>query len=263
MKIPESLTALKWGSFTPTHIITLIIALLIPIALHYLLRRRGERTQRTVLLLLSMIGPLALIYDIVVWGIPTTPLQYLPLHICSYNALLTPILVATKSKFLGNLLPLFSVGAAIALIVNSIQAEYSIFSLVFVLYYLSHTFGTCIPFLMISLGLVKTETRYILPCVFATVGIYTLSHFANLLINRYLALANILDYTGELIQVNYMFSIHPQGNPLLTMFWNIIPYQYFYMLMAVPIAAAYFVLMNIKNIIGRKRGKSSEKKRLV
>ena len=128
MNILNWLFDLKWGSFTPTHVISLVIAVLIPVGIHYALRKRKEKTQRTVLFILSMIGPVALAYDIIVWGIPTTPLQYLPLHICSYNALLTPILVATKNKLLGNLLPLFSVGAAIALLVNSIQAEYSIFS---------------------------------------------------------------------------------------------------------------------------------------
>lgn len=248
MNILNWLFDLKWGSFTPTHVISLVIAVLIPVGIHYALRKRKEKTQRTVLFILSMIGPVALAYDIIVWGIPTTPLQYLPLHICSYNALLTPILVATKNKLLGNLLPLFSVGAAIALLVNSIQAEYSIFSFVFLLYYLSHTFGACIPFLMFSLGHIKPETKYILPCVGATLGIYTVSHFANLAINKYLLEANVLDSLGEVIQVNYMFSVHPQGNPLLLLFWEIIPHSYFYMFMVLPIAAAYFTLMNIGNI---------------
>ena len=247
--MPNNLLELKWGSFTPTHLISLVIAVLIPIGIHFLLRNRSERTQITVLFIMSLLGPIALAYDIIVWGIPSTPLQYLPLHMCSYNALLTPVLVLTKNRFLGNLIPLFSVGAAIALVFNSIQAEYSIFSFVFLLYYLSHTFGASIPFLMFSLGHIKTHPKYILPSTAATLGIYTLSHFANLAINAYLESAGIVDYLGELIQVNYMFSIHPQGNPLLSLFWSIIPHSYFYMLVAIPIAAIYFVMMNLSHII--------------
>lgn len=245
----EKLLELKWGSFTPVHLISLVFSVLIPVGIHFLLRKRSERTQLTVLFILSLLGPFALAYDIIVWGIPSTPLQYLPLHMCSYNALLTPVLVLTRNKFLGNLLPLFSVGAAIALVFNSIQAEYSIFSFVFLLYYLSHTFGASIPFLMFSLGHIKTHPKYILPSTAATLGIYTLSHFANLIINDYLADVNFVDYAGDLIQVNYMFSIHPQGNPMLLFFWGLIPYQYFYMLAAIPIAAAAFTMMNINHII--------------
>lgn len=256
----DKILELKWGMFTPTHFISLVIALLIPIGVHYLLRNKSERTQITVLFVMSLLGPVALAYDIIVWGIPSTPLQYLPLHMCSYNALLTPILVLTKNRFLGNLVPLFSVGAAIALVFNSIQAEYSIFSFVFLLYFLSHTFGASIPFLMLSLGHIKTSARYILPSTLATLAIYTISHFANLAINAYLAKVGIVDYLGELIQVNYMFSIHPQGNPLLSLFWSIIPHSYFYMLVAIPIAAAYFVLMNAKEIVGIIRVRCSRRK---
>ena len=256
----EQLLELQWGSFTPTHLISLVIAVLIPIGLHFLLRRRSARTQITVLFILSLLGPVSLAYDIIVWGIPSTPLQYLPLHMCSYNALLTPVLILTKNRFLGNLVPLFSVGAAIALIFNSIQAEYSIFSFVFLLYYLSHTFGASLPFLMFSLGHIKAHPKYILPSTAATLGIYTISHFANLLINNYLASVNFLDWAGELIQVNYMFSIHPQGNPLLLLFWSVIPHSYFYMLLAIPIAAAYFVLLNLPFILKWAREKKHGKK---
>ncbi len=243
----EVLAQLKWGSFTPTHLISLVVAILIPVILHFVLRNKSRRKQTLVLFIFSLIGPIALIYDIVVWGIPTTPLQYLPLHICSYNALLTPLLVLTKNKFLGNLLPLFSVGAAFALLFNSIQAEYSIFSFVFLLYFLSHTFGTCLPFLMVSLGHIKIEPKQILPCIGGTLAIYTASHFANIAINEYLTANEMTDYL-----VNYMFSLHPQGNPMLELFWSIIPHSYFYMLMVIPIVAVYFVAMNIPNFIRKK-----------
>ena len=239
-----------WGTgFTPIHLTTLIIALLIPFALHFALRGARRRTQTVVLFIISLIGPFSLIYDIVLWGIPTSPLLYLPLHICSYNALLTPILVLTKNKFLGNLLPLFSVGAAFALLFNSIQAEYSLTTLVFLSYFLSHTIGTCLPFLMISLGHVRIQPRQILPCIGGTLAIYTASHFANVAIIEHLTAKGLTDYVQY---INYMFSIYPQGNPMLEFFWSIIPHSYFYMLMVIPIVAVYFIAMNIPNFI-RKR----------
>lgn len=254
----EWLFELKWGSFTPAHFISLFVSVLIAFALHFALRHKSDRVKTWVLFTLSLYGVFVIIYDIIVWGIPSTPLQYLPLHMCAYNAMLAPVLVLTKNKILGNLLPLLATGAAIALVFNSIQAEYTIFSFTFLSYFFAHTMGACLPFLMISLKLVKPSPRYILPTAVTTLGLYTVSHFANLIINHYLASINLLDWQGELIQVNYMFSIHPQGNPLLSLFWNIIPFPYFYMLCALPIIAIYFLLLNCKHIAawmrsGRKK----------
>ena len=121
-----------WGSYTPTHFASLIVAVLIAVGLHFALRKRSETVQTWVLFVLSLYGVFALVYEIIVWGIPSTPLQYLPLHMCAYNSLLTPVAVLTKNKTLGNLLPLFATGAALALLVNSIQAEYRLLSFSYV-----------------------------------------------------------------------------------------------------------------------------------
>ena len=239
-----------WGSFTPVHIATLILAVLIPIGLHYALRGAKKEIQTAVLFIISLIGPFSLIYDIVLWGLPTSPLLYLPLHICSYNALLTPILVLTKNKFLGNLLPLFSVGAAFALLFNSIQANYSLTTLVFLSYFLSHTIGTCLPFLMVSLGHVEISTKQILPCLGGTLGIYTVSYFLNKVIIQHFETTGQIDYIPY---INYMFSIYPQGNPMLELFWSIIPYEYFYMLMVMPIVVLCFLAMNLPYFIRKAK----------
>jgi uncharacterized membrane protein YwaF len=257
------LLELKWGSFTPTHFISLGVAVLFAIGLHFALRKRSEKVKTWVMFALSLYGIFALVYEFIVWGVTpetATGLQYLPLHMCAYNALLTPVLILTKNKVLGNMLPLFATGAAIALVFNSIQADYPILSFTFFSYFFTHTTGACLPFLMISLGMVKPDTKYILPTAATTLGIYTLSHFANLIINNYLASVNFLDWQGELIQVNYMFSVHPQGNPLLSLFWSIIPFPYFYMLCALPIIVIYFLLLNCKQVVAWVKKKINARK---
>jgi hypothetical protein len=102
---------------------------------------------------------------------------------------------------------------------------------------------------MFSLGHVKPHPKFILPSVATTFGIYTISHFANLIVNEILKAQNVLDYTGQLYQVNYMFSLGHQGNPALAFFWNLIPYEYFYMFAVLPIIALAFSSMNIGYII--------------
>ncbi|MBR2929850.1 MAG: YwaF family protein [Clostridia bacterium] len=255
-----NLQDLKWGSFGVVHFISLMCAVAMCVGIYFLLKNRSERTQTIVLFILSLFGMASVLYDFFYWGSTSSYLIYLPLHLCSYNQLLMPVLVLSKNRMLGNLLPLFAVGAGIALIFNSIQADYAIFSWVFWLYYLSHTFGAAIPFLMYALKLVKPGTKYILPAVGITMLLYTVAHVFNLIINDYFIVNDIRDYLGEVYSVNYMFSIHPQGNPLLSFFYSIIPYPYFYMLMAVPIATAYFALINIKEIIASIKSRIGKKK---
>ncbi len=247
--MPQQLLELKWGTFTPTHIISLIIAVGIIVGLYFILRKRTQKTQWIVLLVLSFIPTMAIIYDIVVWGIPSTVLQYLPLHLCTILGVLLPVLVLTKSNFLGNLLPVYSIGSIIALVFNTFQADYLIFSHVFPMYYFTHVFDFGIPLLMILLGLVKLSPKYILPSMGTTFGLYTVIHFINLLINDYLAKNNVLDWQGELIQVEYMYTTGPMGNPALEFFWKLIPYPYFYMLAALPIFALLYVLLKLGEII--------------
>jgi len=258
----KDLLEMQWGSFTPQHIISLIVSVGLAVSLHFILRKRSERTKVLVLFVLSLIGPLALLHDLY-WGLQTSVLLYLPLHMCSFNAILTPILVWTRNRFLGNLIPLFSVGAVLSLIFNSIQAHYTVFSFVFLFHFLSHTLGYCIPFLMFSLGLVKAHPRYILPCVGTTFGLYTLAHFANLIVNQILIAGNVTDSAGVLYQVNYMFSLSHGGNPALAFFWSLIPYEYFYMFATLPIIALAFTSMNTRFIINYVKERRRKKKASV
>ena len=245
----DSLLELEWGMFTPTHIATLILAAVIVLGLYFTLKNRTEKTKRIVLFVLSLWGPTAVMYNILVWGLKSTVLEYLPLHLCSFSALLIPILILTKSNLLGNLLPIYSLGALAALLLNSIQANYLVFSVPFLMYYFPHVLYMGLPILVVALGLVKIKPKYILPCVAFTFTAYTVIHFINVAINKYLAAQNILDSAGNVITVNYMFSMDPQGNPALVFFWNLIPHQYFYMLAVIPIVALGYVLLNAKNFI--------------
>ena len=91
---------MKWGFFTPVHIATLVLAALILGGLYHGLKNKSQRVQTLVLLPLSCSGIAAIVYNLLRWG---EPLAYLPLHLCSLNALILPIAVATRNKKLCNL----------------------------------------------------------------------------------------------------------------------------------------------------------------
>lgn len=243
---PAAEGPILWGSFGFWHILSLIVAAGLIFGLFFLLRKRSEKIRTAVLFVLSLWGIAAIIYNLTMWN---TPLEYLPLHLCSINAMILPAAVlAHKTRFgqfLGNLLPIYSIGAACAVIFNSGQADFELFSPVFLMYYLPHVLEFAIPWLLISFGMIKIRPVYIAPCVGATALLYTGVHFTNIALNNYFAANAVLNYLGEPVRVNYMYSLGHANNPALAFFWNLCPYNYYYMYMIFPVIIIIYLLMNI------------------
>ena len=243
---------MKWGSFGPVHMATMVLAAVMITALYYALRQTSMKTKTWVLGVLSFSGIGAIIFNLIMWE---SPLEYLPLHLCSINAMLLPVVVFTRNKTLGNLLLVWSLGALAALVVNMAQAEYEIFSLTFAFYFFPHVLEFGIPILLFKLGLIEMHPKYILSTLGITMAIYTGIHLFNVWLNGYCEANQILDYAGNVIRVNYMYSITPE-NPLLVLFKQVIPYDYWYMYMIVPILAVYLSIVYApvtRRIVIRKR----------
>ena len=151
---------------------------------------------------------------------------------------------------------LWSVGALFALVLNTSVSETEIFGWVFVFYFFPHVLELGIPILMFALGLVKKDAR----CIFSTVGItvssYTVIHFINLFINSYAQKNGILNSAGDILSVNYMFSIAPE-NPLLDLFYSIIPHSYWYMYLCFIIVIIYLLLVYARQITAMIKAKGS------
>ena len=235
---------MKWGTFGVVHIASRIFAAAIITALYFLLKNKTQKVQTVVLGVLSFSGIAAVIYNLLMWG---RPLEYLPLHLCSVNALLLPVAVFTRNKRMNNLLLVWSLGALAALVMNQAVAEAKVLDPVFCFFYFPHVLEFGIPILMFRLGLVKKDPKCIVSTVGITMGVYTLIHFLNKLING----AGLLDLDGEVIRVNYMYSIDPE-NPLLALFYQVIPCEYWYMYMIVPILVVYLLIVYAPQLLKRK-----------
>ncbi|MBQ7323346.1 MAG: YwaF family protein [Clostridia bacterium] len=244
-----------WGTFSTNHIISLVATVCIIAALFFILRKRSQKVQTIVLGMLSFSGMGAIIFNLLMWD---SPLEYLPLHLCSLNALVLPFAVFTKNKTLNNLLLFWALGALLALVINTAQAHFEIFSWTFVFYYFPHTLELGIPILMFALGLVKKDVRCIISTIVITLVCYTLIHFINVGLNAYCLANNILDTAGSVIQVNYMYSITP-ANPVLQLFYSIVPMPYWYMLLAVPVIVVYLGGVYFPEIITAIRNKKAQK----
>lgn len=234
-----------WGSFGTVHILSLLIGAGIIVGLYFLLRCFRVKVQTIVLGILSFSGIAAIIFNLVTWG---SPYEYLPLHLCSLTAMVLPIAVFTRSKTLGNLLLLWSLGAVMALVVNTAQANFEICSTTFAFYYFPHLLECGIPILLVALGLVRKDVKCIGSTLLITLCVLVLIHFANVSLNSYLAANQILNSSGTLIQVNYMYTIKPE-NPVLALCWSLIPYPFWYMMPVIVIVLVYLGLVYCKQII--------------
>lgn len=233
-----------WGSFGVVHLLSLLLGAGMIVGLYFLLRRASVKIQTVVLGILSFSGIAAIIFNLLAWG---SPYEYLPLHLCSLTALVLPIAVFTRSKVLGNLLLLWSLGAVMALVVNTAQADFEIFSATFAFYFFPHLLELGIPILLVALGLVKMDIKCIGSTLLITLGTLIVVHLANVGLNSYFAANEILNPAGDLVQVNYMYTIKPE-NPVLALFWSLIPYPFWYMLPVVVIVLVYLLLVYSKQL---------------
>ncbi len=218
---------MKWGSFGAVHFATLVLAAVMVTALYFSIRKAPRKVQTAVLGVLSLSGVFAIVYNLVRWD---APIYYLPLHLCSINAMLLPIAVFTRNKTIGNLLLVWSLGALAALVLNFEMTNAELFGESFNVYFFPHVFEFGIPILLFKLGHIKKDPRCIGSTLSITMGIYTVVHIINKFINHFCA--------G--VTVNYMFSIEAT-NPLTKIFYQIIPCEYWYMYMILPIVLVYLL----------------------
>ena len=97
---------------------------------------------------------------------------------------------------------------------------------------------------MFLLKLAKLDFKCVLSTIVITFISYTIIHF----INAFCLENNILNSSGEIIQVNYMYSILPK-NPVLQLFYNMVPHSYWYMLIAIPVIIVYLGCIYSKQIL--------------
>jgi hypothetical protein len=88
-------------------------------------------------------------------------------------------------------------------------------------------------------------------------AIYTLVHFINLAINNYCTANALTNPSGEIIQVNYMYSLFAPV-PLMQAMHNLIPHSYWYMYVVVPFVVIYLGVVYLPEIIAAIKSRKAK-----
>lgn len=247
---------MPWGFFSLTHILSLLFIPIFTVGMYFLLKGKSEKIQKMVMFPISLLGITSMIFNVIYYKVTEgeSPLENLPLHLCSFNAIVLPIVILTKNKTLGNVLFVWCLGAVAALFLNNEMCGYPFFSWPIFFYYWPHVVEFAFPILLVSLKLIEKDPKCILSSVAITMALYTVVHFMNLALNQYIAANNILNTQGELILANYMYSLAP-NNPLVAWFMELIPGGYWHMYLAVPILVVYLLIVYLPDMLRSRKKK--------
>ncbi|MBQ7064973.1 MAG: YwaF family protein [Firmicutes bacterium] len=173
----------------------------------------------------------------------------LPLHLCNINLILIPISVLTKKRglmsfcfFVGSL------GALMAIFMPGIGFDgYSILLPRMIGFFGTHYIIAIMALAIVTFGLYRPRFRD-LPVTVLTILLVTLAvHGINMLFR----------VTGLYPDSNYFFTINPEGNPVLEMFYKWIPYPFLYQLPCIGILLVYVCFIMLGFTIF---GKSSKRR---
>lgn len=237
--------------------------LLLLIIASVLLKKKRAKTRETVLItacVITLIG--FIVYKIFLsldadyssitenmggfnwWG-------ELPLQLCNINMLMIPIAVWKKSRplacfsfFLGPL------GALMALIMPGNGFDgYSIFLPRMLGYYGTHFMIVIEGLALVTFGMFRPKLRDLPRAVLATLLIAFAVFCFNLLLRR----------TGLHPKANYFFSVETEGNPLLELFYGLIPVPFLYLMPGSIILVVYMLAVTIPfEILERKKIKATQ-----
>ena len=240
---------MEWGLFSLAHIISLIFAILLIVVIHYSLARRSLECKTIVLFILSLFGVASIIYNLIIYH---SPLEHLPLNVTEIGFLIMPFVILFPRKGASNLLLLNVLAAVVGLIFNT-APETGFFSMTSIFYYFPMVLSFGLPILIFTLDLSDLDIKYLPVTLAIGIMLYTVVHFINIGINTYCEANNVLNWVGDVVNVNYMATIRP-ANAILSSFYNILPYPYWYMAVGLVIDFIYLVLIyGIHNYVIRVR----------
>lgn len=222
--------------FNVTHFLVLGFTVGLAVSVYYLLRKKSMKTRRTVLICIAGTNAFSYFIDILRQHGTSNIWENLPLHLCGLSLFICLYSIIFRNKLVRSFVYFIaSPGAFMALLTpNSANLGISLFTVDNLFFYGNHLFITVFGFWLVTLGFVRLNIKLMLKSCAMFFVIAGIMHFINLAI-----------YGLGLGDANYFFTRTTPGNPLLDIFWKIMPVSFFYLLPALPILVVVCYLLYV------------------
>lgn len=228
-----------------------------------IMRKKSDRARRVVIAsaaILTLVGFIVYKYFISIdtayhamsaykgefnwWG-------ELPLHLCNINMLLIPVAVMFDLQMLMSFCFFVgSLGASLAIIMPGTGFDhYSIFLPRMLGYFGTHYMVVIMAIAIVSFGLYRPKFSDLPKTCVVILCISFCVFLINLLFSK----------TGLYADANYFYSIKPEGNPILGLFYRLIPVPFLYQIPSLLILLPYMALITSGFwLFGRKKAVKDE-----
>ena len=234
-----------------------VFFLVILVAMTKALKNRDDRTKRIAISIASLV---TLVWFVVYKYMLSKDMDYsiiteelggfnwwgeLPFHLCNVNMILVPIgVLLNKKSIMSMCFYVGPLGALMAILMPGLGfSGYELFLPRIISYYGTHFMIIVEGLLIVSLGLYQPRFKDIPKTILTAIAFC----FGAFLISM------TLRATGLHPDANYFYSVYPQGNPILEMFYNLIPVPFLYVMPCSIILGIYmFVVtlgLHLKHII--------------
>ena len=203
---------MKWGFFTPAHLLTLVLAAAMLTALYYGLRNKSQKIQTMVLLPLSLSGVAAIVFNLLHWG---SPLEYLPLHLCSINIILIAIHAWKPNKTLDNFLYGVCIPGALAAMLFSTWTPLPTLNFMHLHSFTIHILLIAYPVMLTVGGDIRPDWRVLPKCLLLTLCMAVPIYCVNLALDTNFMFLMYADEGNPLLLFEQMFGSHLWGFPVL------------------------------------------------
>ncbi|MCL2591830.1 MAG: YwaF family protein [Defluviitaleaceae bacterium] len=255
-----------------------VLSLVISVVLFFVLCRLNPKARRKRIVALGFTAAFILAFRIVFFTIRGyfeggTDLMWrqfifsLPGHLCGVSSIIIPIAILTKKTFLLNYTYFIALPASLfAIMLNSSVGVTSFVSdLDTYIFWVPHLMYVIVPIYLIAFEGVRPSIKSIPKILLTLIIILTIAHIVNISATWFFQ-----DYV-----VNYMYTMGPGdfinavGDGLgerqfhiigfLEVFWNLLPVDYIYMLLLLPLVVLVCFVMYIPLYVLKclsKRGES-------
>ena len=228
--------------FSLIHIIFLIVTILIITMSIVIIRTVKPKIQNIIFIIIAFLCSFGIFYryalDLSLKGnINLARLLLQLLQVCNFNFILLPLMLVPKFELVRQYSIFFSMFASMTtfIAVPSAFKSYNWYDQTIINSWLNHLFAILLPILMIASKRLKPNKKYILKVTLLVIIYFTLVYI----------ISSILKQQGTISQdKNFSFIYNPEGVPILTTLYKLIPIPYIYLYPLLPPMIIFFYILS-------------------